>query len=77
MDDRKLEQTEVKLLLEAMYQRYGFDLRSYARASLDRRLRHFLATSDCNSIGPVNARKTRARGPSYDVLACNVSSIGL
>lgn len=56
MDKRKLEQTEVNLLLEAMYQRYGFDLRSYARASLNRRLRHFLAMSDCSSIAELIPR---------------------
>ena len=33
-----LEQLEIELLLEAVYRRYGFDFREYARASLKRRL---------------------------------------
>jgi chemotaxis protein methyltransferase CheR len=33
-----LEQLEIKLLLEAVYGRYGFDFREYAPASLKRRL---------------------------------------
>jgi chemotaxis protein methyltransferase CheR len=37
-DDRELEQLELELLLEAIHQRYGYDFRGYARASLRRRL---------------------------------------
>ncbi len=36
--DPELEQLELELLLEAMHQRYGYDFRGYARASLRRRL---------------------------------------
>lgn len=41
-----VEAIEVNLLLEALYQRYGYDFRSYARASVHRRLRQFLITSE-------------------------------
>ena len=37
-DDRELESLELELLLEAIHQRYGYDFRGYARASLRRRL---------------------------------------
>jgi chemotaxis protein methyltransferase CheR len=38
-DDRAdLEDIEIDVLLEAVYRRYGFDFRNYARASLRRRL---------------------------------------
>lgn len=37
-DDRELERLELELLLEAIHQRYGYDFRGYARASLRRRL---------------------------------------
>jgi chemotaxis protein methyltransferase CheR len=37
-DDRDLERLELDLLLEAIHQRYGYDFRGYARASLRRRL---------------------------------------
>jgi chemotaxis protein methyltransferase CheR len=36
--DRELESLELDLLLEAVYRRYGYDFRGYARASLRRRL---------------------------------------
>jgi chemotaxis protein methyltransferase CheR len=37
-EERDLEQLELALLLEAIYRRYGFDFRNYARASLKRRV---------------------------------------
>jgi chemotaxis protein methyltransferase CheR len=37
-DDRDLERLELDLLLEAIHQRYGYDFRGYAQASLRRRL---------------------------------------
>ncbi|MEW6367605.1 MAG: protein-glutamate O-methyltransferase CheR [Acidobacteriota bacterium] len=44
------EEIEIQLLLEAIYQRYGYDFRSYARASIDRRTRQFLSSSGCASL---------------------------
>lgn len=38
-DDARIEAIELPLLLEAIYQRYGYDFRQYAPASLGRRLR--------------------------------------
>ncbi len=35
----KIEDIEIRLLLEALYQRYHYDFRNYAQASLKRRLR--------------------------------------
>ena len=37
----KIENIEVDLLLETIYQRYGYDFRSYAKASIGRRVRQF------------------------------------
>ncbi len=37
-DGQELEAIELELLLEAIHQRYGYDFRGYARASLRRRL---------------------------------------
>ncbi len=37
-----VEQLEIDLLLEGIYQHYGYDFRHYARASLKRRLEHCL-----------------------------------
>lgn len=46
----EIENIEISLLLEAMYQRYGYDFRDYARASIDRRVRQFAIKSGIKSI---------------------------
>ena len=38
-----IEKLEVDLLVNVLYQRYGYDFRHYAQASLWRRIKHFLA----------------------------------
>jgi len=50
MNEYEIRDIELNLLLEALYQRYGYDFRSYARASIDRRVRSFLVTAGCASI---------------------------
>ncbi|MCF8033202.1 MAG: protein-glutamate O-methyltransferase CheR [Desulfarculaceae bacterium] len=45
-----MEQIEIDLLLEAVYRRYGYDFRSYARASIERRVRQFLSRQGLGSI---------------------------
>jgi chemotaxis protein methyltransferase CheR len=47
MDRTEVDEIEIGLLLEAIFQRYGYDFRSYARASIERRVRQFLLTSGC------------------------------
>lgn len=44
------EQIEITLLLEAIFLRYGYDFRSYSRASIERRTRVFQASSGCETI---------------------------
>lgn len=39
MDSEKIEDIEIRLLLEALYRRYHYDFRNYAQASIKRRLR--------------------------------------
>lgn len=45
MDSEEIEKVEIELFLEALYRRYGYDFRHYARASVRRRARHILAKS--------------------------------
>jgi chemotaxis protein methyltransferase CheR len=46
MDEEELRKIEMKLLLEGVFQVYGYDFRSYSEASIRRRLTHWLAESD-------------------------------
>ena len=50
MNEAGVEPIEIDLLLEAVFRRYGYDFRSYARASIERRTRQFLSTSGCASV---------------------------
>jgi chemotaxis protein methyltransferase CheR len=45
MQPDEIEKVELELFLEAIYQRYGYDFRHYAHASVHRRARHILANS--------------------------------
>jgi len=42
MTPENIEQLEIDLLLEALFQRYGYDFRSYSRASVDRVIRSYV-----------------------------------
>ena len=44
------EKIEFDLLLQAIYQKYGYDFRNYARASLKRRIRYRLSESNFKTI---------------------------
>jgi len=46
----KIEEIEIGLLLEAIFQRYGYDFRHYSRASIERRVRQFQGKSGCSTI---------------------------
>ncbi|MBA4370172.1 MAG: chemotaxis protein CheR [Coriobacteriaceae bacterium] len=50
MGEAEVEPTETDLLLEAVFQRYGYDYRSYARASIERRTRQFLSATGYASV---------------------------
>lgn len=50
MDEATIQQIELDLLIEALYQRYGFDFRQYNQASMKRRLLHHLAKTGYSTI---------------------------
>jgi chemotaxis protein methyltransferase CheR len=45
MEKTEVEEIEIDLLLEALFRRYGYDFRRYAKASITRRIRHLLEKS--------------------------------
>jgi chemotaxis protein methyltransferase CheR len=49
--DADVEGIEIRLLLEAIHARYGFDLREYAQSSMRRRVRAALARSGLAHLG--------------------------
>jgi len=50
MNKSETTNLEVKLLLEAIYQRYGYDYRNYARASIKRRIQKLLKNSGLMNV---------------------------
>jgi chemotaxis protein methyltransferase CheR len=50
VEKTKIEQIELNLLLEAIYQRYGYDFRQYSPTSVKRRVQHHLAKSKIETI---------------------------
>ncbi|MCA9935082.1 MAG: protein-glutamate O-methyltransferase CheR [Anaerolineales bacterium] len=51
-----VEEIAIDLLLEAMYRRYGYDFRNYARASLQRRIHNFQETHKIGSVADLIPR---------------------
>ena len=47
---------EINQLLESIYFCYGYDFRNYARASLERKIRHRVALSNLSSISAMNEK---------------------
>jgi chemotaxis protein methyltransferase CheR len=54
--DAEREAIEIDLLLEAVYRRYGFDFRQYARASLRRRLHRRVALEGLRTLSGLQER---------------------
>jgi chemotaxis protein methyltransferase CheR len=54
--DPDLERIEIELLLEGIFQRYGFDFRAYAHASLRRRLWKRVEAEHLKTISALQAR---------------------
>jgi chemotaxis protein methyltransferase CheR len=60
--DPELETLEVRLFLEAIHARYGYDLREYAAASIRRRVFSALAKSGLASVAELQHRALRDHG---------------
>lgn len=59
MDQNKIQDIEIGLFLDALYQRYGYDFRNYARASLKRRVQAVAINANSRSIAELIPRLLR------------------
>ena len=55
-DEREIEELELELLLTAVAQRYGYDFRSYARGSLERRVRNAMEKEGVATLSRLQER---------------------
>jgi chemotaxis protein methyltransferase CheR len=60
-DEISVEDIEIRLLLEAIYQMYGYDFRSYSKASIRRRVMHRMTMSGFASIMEMTDKVLRDR----------------
>lgn len=60
-DEVTIEDIEIDLLLEAIYQRYGYDFRSYTKASIRRRVMHRLGLSGLPNVSRMTERALHDR----------------
>ncbi len=56
------QDVEIQQLLEAIFIQYGYDFRSYSKASVQRRILRNLAFSGCSSIAELNRHILNDRG---------------
>lgn len=52
----EIERLEIRLLLEAVFEQYGYDFREYAAASLRRRIRRFLSEENLPTVSALQGR---------------------
>jgi chemotaxis protein methyltransferase CheR len=69
MESRELEQLEVDLLLEAIFRRYGYDFRRYARASITRRLRQLVERRGESSLSQLIPQVLQEPACFHEVLS--------
>jgi chemotaxis protein methyltransferase CheR len=55
-DRDSVEELELELLLEAVYRRYGYDFRNYARTSLRRRITTLMKEEDLRTVSALQDR---------------------
>ncbi|MBN1659503.1 MAG: protein-glutamate O-methyltransferase CheR [Anaerolineae bacterium] len=56
MKEQEIDRIEIDLFLEAIFRRYGYDFRHYARASVRRRIHHLLAKTEYSRVSELIPR---------------------
>src|SRR5512133_426471 len=67
-DEEDIEKIEVNLFLEALFQRYGYDLRNYTRSSVRRRIRHLMSHSGHKHISDLIGHVLRDETFAHQVM---------
>lgn len=76
--DRELEDIEMRLLLEGIFQQYGYDFRDYAPASLSRRIRACMQHENLKTISGLQEKVLHCPGTMSRFLkavSINVTSL--
>ena len=59
---------EISLLLEAIYQKYGYDFRQYSKAHINRRIRNRMTLSRLEDISQIQSKVLKDETFAYELL---------
>jgi len=59
---------EISLLLEAIYQKYGYDFRQYSKAHINRRIRNRMALSGLEDISQIQSKVLKDESFAHELL---------
>jgi chemotaxis protein methyltransferase CheR len=68
-DERRLQALEIELLLTGLAERYGYDFRHYARASLTRRIRRAMVSENAHSVSALQNKLLHDAGAAMRFVA--------
>jgi chemotaxis protein methyltransferase CheR len=68
----EVEELEIDLLLEAVYRRFGYDFRNYARSTLQRRVANMVSEERLSSVSALQERVLREPG-AIERLTCHIA----
>lgn len=68
MSCHDLSELEISLLLEAVYQKYGYDFRQYSKAHIRRRIMNRMTLSGLEDISQIQSRVLRDETFAYELL---------
>jgi len=68
MKSENISELEISLLLEAIYQKYGYDFRQYSKAHINRRIASRMAMSGLEDVSQIQSKVLKDETFAYDLL---------
>ncbi len=68
MRNEEASELEISLLLEAIYQKYGYDFRQYSKAHIRRRIMNRMALSGLEDVSQIQSKVLKDESFAYELL---------
>jgi len=68
MKSEDTSELEISLLLEAIYQKYGYDFRQYSKAHINRRIRNRMAISKLEDVSQIQSKVLKDETFAHELL---------
>jgi len=68
MKSENISELEISLLLEAVYQKYGYDFRQYSKAHINRRIRNRMVLSGLEDVSQIQSKVLKDETFAYELL---------